>query len=62
MMIHSILTRNAEGVIRQRLSDGPAVVLLGPRQVGKTTLARKIATDWATQAVYLDMERPADRR
>lgn len=62
MMIHSILTRNAEAVIRQRLSDGPAVVLLGPRQVGKTTLARKIATDWATQAVYLDMERPADRR
>ena len=51
MMIHSILTRNAEAVIRQRLSDGPAVVLLGPRQVGKTTLARKIATDWATQAV-----------
>ena len=40
----------------------PAVVLLGPRQVGKTTLARKIAADWPGGAVYLDMERPADRR
>lgn len=39
----------------------PAVVLLGPRQVGKTTLARKIAASWPTGAVYLDMERPADR-
>ncbi len=40
----------------------PAVVLLGPRQVGKTTLARKIAADWPGGAVYLDMERPADQR
>ena len=40
----------------------PAVVLLGPRQVGKTTLARKIATEWPAGALYLDMERPADRR
>lgn len=38
----------------------PAVVLLGPRQVGKTTLARHIAAK--RKAVYLDLERPADRR
>ena len=49
--------------MRQRLTTVvPAVVLLGPRQVGKTTLARKIAADWPSGAVYLDMERPADRR
>jgi hypothetical protein len=40
----------------------PAAVLLGPRQVGKTTLARRVADSWPTGAVYLDMERPADRR
>jgi uncharacterized protein len=41
----------------------PAVVLLGPRQVGKTTLARTIASRRAkTSALYLDLERPADQR
>ena len=41
----------------------PGVVLLGPRQVGKTTLARTIASRRAkTSALYLDLERPADRR
>lgn len=49
--------------MRERLTTVvPAVVLLGPRQVGKTTLARKIAADWPGGAVYLDMERPADKR
>ena len=37
----------------------PAVVLLGPRQVGKTTLAEAIAGDQAS--VYLDLENPRDR-
>lgn len=36
------------------------LVLLGPRQVGKTTLAQEIAE--TRDAVYLDMERSADRR
>jgi predicted AAA+ superfamily ATPase len=40
----------------------PGVVLLGPRQVGKTTLARLIATRRKAQAVYLDLERPVDQR
>ncbi len=35
------------------------MVLLGPRQVGKTTLARTLAKDWPDDAAYL--ERPADR-
>ena len=36
------------------------MVLLGPRQVGKTTLAQEIAE--TRDAVYLDMERTAERR
>ena len=44
-----------------RLADAPCVVLLGPRQVGKTTLARAITHDIGAEAVYLDLERPADR-
>jgi uncharacterized protein len=40
----------------------PAVVLLGPRQVGQTTLARQIGTEWHAKAVYLDLVRPVDQR
>ncbi|PKO39999.1 MAG: ATPase [Betaproteobacteria bacterium HGW-Betaproteobacteria-3] len=56
------IARPVEAVVRGKLATAAAVVLLGPRQVGKTTLARKIAADWPGGAVYLDMERPADRR
>jgi len=40
------------------LGQFPAVALLGPRQVGKTTLALEIAEE--TGALYLDLERPGD--
>jgi len=40
------------------LRHNPAVVLMGPRQVGKTTLALEIARE--RKSVYLDLERPSD--
>jgi predicted AAA+ superfamily ATPase len=57
-----MISRHIESTVRARLKTAPAVVLLGPRQVGKTTLARCIAADWPGGAQYLDLERPADRR
>ena len=45
--------------IEEGLRAQAGVVLLGPRQVGKTTLAQDIAQ--ARDAVYLDLERPSDR-
>ena len=57
-----MIIRQTESVVLQRLSQSaPAVVLLGPRQVGKTTLARQVAAHWPSGSIYLDMERPADR-
>lgn len=41
----------------ESLAQFPAVALLGARQVGKTSLARRVGH---TDAVFLDMERPAD--
>jgi uncharacterized protein len=57
-----MIPRSVEPVVRQRLGEQPAVVLLGPRQVGKTTLARRIADERGVAAIYLDLERPADLR
>lgn len=39
----------------------PRVVLLEPRQVGKTTLARVIADDRAADAPYLGLDDEVDR-
>jgi predicted AAA+ superfamily ATPase len=41
------------------LAEAPAVLLTGPRQVGKTTLALELAA--GRDAVYLDLESEADR-
>ena len=55
-MIERFLKRSLE----QALDVQAGAVLLGPRQVGKTTLAQEIAE--IRDAVYLDMERIADRQ
>ena len=57
-----LIPRSIAPVVRQRLDEAPAVALLGPRQVGKTTLARQIADERGDRALYLDLERPADLR
>ncbi len=57
-----MIDRSLKPILSNRLSSVvPAVVVLGPRQVGKTTLARAVAADWPGGAEYLDLERPADR-
>lgn len=57
-----MIVRQAASSLRERLGTVAAVALLGPRQVGKTTLARQLAAEWPSGAVYLDLERPADLR
>ncbi len=44
--------------IKEDLRNFPIVALLGPRQSGKTTIAKKLLSK---DAIYLDLERPSDR-
>ena len=46
--------------LEQQMAWNPAVLLLGPRQVGKTTLARAVAAA-RPGTVFLDLERESDR-
>lgn len=55
-----MIERALAATLRARLTQFPGVVLLGPRQVGKTTLARAIAAERA-DTVFLDLERLGDR-
>ena len=55
-----MIERSIYSTIFNRLAQFPAVVLLGPRQVGKTTLAKSIAQDF--NSIYLDLQDPKDRR
>lgn len=47
--------------LQRSLKEFPATALLGPRQVGKTTLARVLAAGLQPdKAIYLDLELPSD--
>lgn len=58
--MQGMLRRIHQERVEAALTSQAGVVLLGPRQVGKTTLALDLAQ--ARDAVYLDMERRADRQ
>ncbi len=56
-----MILRLAEARISDLLTRFPAVAVLGPRQVGKTTLARRLVEKLGAGAVYLDLELPSHR-
>ncbi len=55
-----MIRRTLQSQVERLLRRHPVVVLLGPRQVGKTTLAKAILREWEERAVYLDLELPSD--
>ncbi|MGH7727645.1 MAG: ATP-binding protein [Vulcanimicrobiaceae bacterium] len=58
MFLERRVTRRLEGALKR----SPAVLLAGPRQAGKTTLARLIVASRGDRASYIDLERNADLR
>jgi predicted AAA+ superfamily ATPase len=54
-----MIPRRAISKVEEALSRQAAVALIGPRQVGKTTLARHLAE--TRPSLYLDLESRTDR-
>lgn len=57
--MHKYLERGVTLAVVRALSEYPVVALLGPRQCGKSTLAKKLLS-LRSRAAYLDLERPSD--
>lgn len=56
--MHGYIKRALEEEILKKLKYSPAVAILGPRQCGKTTLAKKSVSE--ADSVYLDLQKRTD--
>ncbi|NTW07346.1 MAG: ATP-binding protein [Syntrophaceae bacterium] len=55
------INRYVTGELQQSLSQNPVTALIGPRQCGKSTLARHVLQN-RKDALFLDLELPSDMR
>lgn len=53
-------SRTIEDRLLQLATYFPALVITGPRQIGKTSLVQALRNQLSRQSIYLDLERPAD--
>ena len=51
-----MIRRQVQQLLLERLRTYPAVALIGPRQCGKTTLARQFARSFTGPVHYFDLE------
>ena len=56
-----MITRTLMEIFSARLFSGKAILLLGPRQVGKTTLMKQIFQNHQGKSVWLNADNPEDR-
>ncbi len=54
-----MIKRTLEDRLRSALFKGEILILYGPRQVGKTTLVRKILADYPEDGAYFNCEHPS---
>src|SRR6056297_3307348 len=57
-----MIKRQLQEKVEDRLFDGKAIVLIGARQVGKTTLVKRILESRKTEAQFFDGDDPTVRR
>ena len=56
-----MIARNLSSMIPKRLNSKKAIILIGPRQTGKTTLMKEIALSSDQQFLYWNCDDPATR-
>lgn len=56
-----MIQRETQAEVMRLMEEFPAVAILGPRQVGKTTLALNISASVSPKPIYLDLENPSDK-
>ncbi len=57
--MHGYVSRETEKDVLLRLRRSPVVAIVGPRQCGKTTLAKRVLSH-LPKSLYVDLERPSD--
>lgn len=57
--MHHFVQRKIEDTVKKYLKIFPVVAVLGPRQCGKSTLVKSLATHWG-DSVYLDLQNDKD--
>lgn len=55
-----MFTRNITPEFLELIAERPVVALVGPRQVGKTTLVRSLKSQFSAEPLYLDLESMED--
>jgi len=57
-----MIERHITEKVKKALTFFPVVGIIGPRQVGKTTLARRLESELKKPTLFLDLERHSDRQ
>ncbi len=55
-----LIYRNITAIVQELIRNFPVVGIIGPRQVGKTTLVKQLMPAIDKKCVYLDLELPGD--
>ena len=54
------IAREISSTLIEKLKAFPVVAITGPRQAGKTTLAKSLLPEIGKESIYLDLELPSD--
>ncbi len=55
-IFYNMITRSLQSVINEKLNKGKAIIVLGPRQTGKTTLLKLIAKEADQDFLYINCD------
>ncbi len=60
LLAYYMLYRYIIAELKELIEDFPAIAIIGPRQVGKTTLVKELTGHLNRDMIYIDLENPRD--